>query len=130
MGLIGSYSHGRNTIAHDSMMSALPDLVPRSFLFSSAIAPANTNNLHSEYSSCHIFAWPDSLVDFRMPSPFGSFVSNLLWAVLLVLCPSVLLRVFKLRCYESQLSSLAEVAHCERSENRGSGGRSCRNGPI
>ena len=26
-------------------------------------------------------------------------------------------------CYESQLSSLAEVAHCERSENRGSGGQ-------
>ena len=25
--------------------------------------------------------------------------------------------------YESQLSSLAEVAHCERSENRGSGGQ-------
>ena len=32
--------------------------------------------------------------------------------------------------YESQLSSLAEVAHCERSENRGSGGRSYRNGSF
>ena len=32
--------------------------------------------------------------------------------------------------YESQLSSLAEVAHCERSENRGSGGQPCREGQI
>ena len=32
--------------------------------------------------------------------------------------------------YESQLSSLAEVAHCERSENRGSGGRWLENWPF
>ena len=32
-------------------------------------------------------------------------------------CPFAFLNLF----YESQLSSLAEVAHCERSENRGSG---------
>ena len=83
---------------HDSMMSAVPDLVPGSFLFcSTAITPVNTN-LNIPRVICfymaRFFSWFQRIAVATWVLCFES-----VWAVLLVLCPAVLLRVFESRWF-------------------------------